>query len=175
MALTVKQQLFVTEYIRLRNATKAARAAGYSKDSAHIIGWENLRKPEIAKAIQQHFAASAMSAGEVLSLLAEQARADYAEYMTVDANKNPIVDLARLIADGKAHLVKSIKYTRYGVNVEFHSVEAAREIIFRGHGLDKGTLEEPQHTVQWTVEEWKAEQEKRRNQAAETMADFEDE
>lgn len=171
MALTAKQQLFVTEYIKLRNATKAARAAGYSKDSAHIIGWENLRKPEIAKAIQQHFAASAMSAGEVLSLLAEQARADYAEYIKEDGT----VDLTQMIRDGKGHLIKSIKKTKWGTNVEFHSVEAAREIIFRGHSLDKSTLDEPQHTVQWTVEEWKAEQEKRRNQAAETMADFEDE
>lgn len=173
MPLTAKQQLFVTEYIKLRNATKAARAAGYSKDSAHIIGWENLRKPEIAKAIQQHFAEAAMSAGEVLALFAEQARAEYAAYFLPDGS----VDLAKMIADGKGHLIKSIKETKWGKNIEFHDPVSARETIAKIHGLldQNRTPDEPQHTVQWTVEEWKAEQEKRRNQAAETMADFEDE
>lgn len=52
MALTPKQQLFVAEYIKDLNATQAAIRAGYSEDSAHSIGSENLRKPEIAEAIE---------------------------------------------------------------------------------------------------------------------------
>ncbi len=135
MALKAKQQAFIIEYLKYRNATQAAKAAGYPESSAYQRGFENLRHPEIKEAIEQHFAASAMTAGEVLSLIAEQARAEYSEYLTVDANMNPVVDVARLIADGKAHLIKSIKYTRNGVNVEFHSVEAARELIAKHHGL----------------------------------------
>lgn len=176
MGLTAKQQAFVIEYLKCRNATQAAKAAGYPESGAYQRGYENMHHPEIKKAIDQHFAASAMTAGEVLALFAEQARADYGEYMTVDSAKNPVVDVARLIADGKAHLIKSIKYTRNGVNVEFHDVHGAREIIARHTGvLDHGkTEEEPQHTVQWTVEEWKAEQEKRLKQAQETAELFED-
>lgn len=45
--LTAKQELFCHEYLVDLNATGAARRAGYSEDSAHAIGWENLRKPEI--------------------------------------------------------------------------------------------------------------------------------
>lgn len=172
MALTAKQQIFVDEYIKCRNASQAARNAGYAEGSVGQVGWDNLRKPEIAKAVRQRFEESAMTAGEVLMLLGEQARAEYGKYINEDGS----VDLAQIIKDGKGHLIKSIKKTKYGTNVEFHSVEAAREIIFRGHGLDRGgSVDNPEHTVQWTVEEWKAEQEKRQKQAAETMATFEDE
>ncbi|MFB6473336.1 terminase small subunit [Paenibacillus glucanolyticus] len=45
--LTDKQRIFVMEYMRDFNATRAAMAAGYSKKTAYAIGWENLRKPEI--------------------------------------------------------------------------------------------------------------------------------
>lgn len=44
-SLTEKQRLFVLEYLRDFNATRAAMAVGYSKKTAHVIGWENLRKP----------------------------------------------------------------------------------------------------------------------------------
>jgi phage terminase small subunit len=50
-ALTDKQRLFVQEYLIDLNATQAAIRAGYSKDTAAQIGYENLRKPEIAQAI----------------------------------------------------------------------------------------------------------------------------
>lgn len=177
MALTAMQQRFVDEYVKYPNATQAAIKAGYAKTNAATEGSKLRKKPDVAKAIEERFTESAMSSGEVLRLLAEQARAEYAEYIIIDeSTKKPAVDVAKMIKDGKGHLIKSIKYTRHGVNVEFHSAESAREIIFRGHGLDKGnSIDEPQHTVQWNVDEWKAEQEKRRQQAAETEADFEDE
>lgn len=51
--LTEKQRQFVREYLIDLNATAAAKRAGYSEESAHSIGHENLRKPEIAAAIQR--------------------------------------------------------------------------------------------------------------------------
>ena len=51
--LTCKQQTFVNEYLIDLNATQAAIRAGYSKKTAGQIGDENLRKPQIAKAIQE--------------------------------------------------------------------------------------------------------------------------
>ena len=49
--LTAKQQAFVNEYCLDKNATQAAIRAGYSKATAHSIGGENLKKPEIAQEI----------------------------------------------------------------------------------------------------------------------------
>ena len=50
--LTEKQFRFCGEYLIDLNATKAAIRAGYSKDTAHSIGWENLQKPEISRVIK---------------------------------------------------------------------------------------------------------------------------
>lgn len=51
MALTAKQRRFVDEYLVDLNATQAAIRAGYSAKRADAIGYENLRKPEIADAV----------------------------------------------------------------------------------------------------------------------------
>lgn len=51
--MTPKQQRFVDEYLIDLNATQAAIRAGYSAKTAHAIGDENLRKPEIVAALQR--------------------------------------------------------------------------------------------------------------------------
>lgn len=50
--LTPKQRAFVREYLIDLNATQAAIRAGYSENTAYSIGQENLKKPEIASAIE---------------------------------------------------------------------------------------------------------------------------
>ena len=57
--MTPKQELFVQEYLIDLNATGAARRAGYSERTAHNIGWENVRKPAVAEAIEAEKAARA--------------------------------------------------------------------------------------------------------------------
>jgi len=49
--LTPRQKKFVALYEG--NATKAAIKAGYSKKTAYSIGQENLKKPEVIKALQE--------------------------------------------------------------------------------------------------------------------------
>lgn len=49
--LTAKQARFVEEYLVDLNATQAAIRAGYSEQTARVIGHENLTKPDIQKAI----------------------------------------------------------------------------------------------------------------------------
>lgn len=51
--LTAKQRKFVDEYIKLGNVTQAAINAGYSKKTAAVVGSENLKKPNIQKAIEK--------------------------------------------------------------------------------------------------------------------------
>ncbi len=54
--LTPKQRIFVVEYLVDKNATKAAKRAGYSPKTARSIGAENLTKPNIASAIEKSLA-----------------------------------------------------------------------------------------------------------------------
>ncbi len=68
MSLTPKQERFVAEYLIDLNATQAAIRAGYSEKTAGQVGFENLKKPEIAEAI----AAKAGKTAEKLDLSAER-------------------------------------------------------------------------------------------------------
>lgn len=54
--MTKKQKRFVEEYLIDLNATQAAIRSGYSVDTAGSIGAENLKKPEIKKAIAKAMA-----------------------------------------------------------------------------------------------------------------------
>jgi phage terminase small subunit len=78
--MTQKQLRFIDEYLVDLNATQAAIRAGYSKKTAHVIGSENLGKPEIAKAVAERQAARSiktrMTAEQVLDAIAEIAQAD---------------------------------------------------------------------------------------------------
>ncbi len=51
--LTPKQQRFIDEYLTDLNATQAAIRAGYSEKTASQVGFENLRKPQIAAAVSK--------------------------------------------------------------------------------------------------------------------------
>lgn len=50
--LTDKQKQFCKEYVTDWNATRAAKAAGYSEKTAQVIGSENLSKPIIQAYIE---------------------------------------------------------------------------------------------------------------------------
>ena len=47
MKLTEKQRRFADEYIRTGNIRQSAILAGYSEKTAHVVGSENIRKPNI--------------------------------------------------------------------------------------------------------------------------------
>jgi hypothetical protein len=51
--LTAKQEQFVTEFLRDRNATHAAIRAGYSKAGATSAGMQNLRNPLVISKIKE--------------------------------------------------------------------------------------------------------------------------
>jgi phage terminase small subunit len=110
--LTDKQTLFISEYCIDCNATRAAIAAGYSEESAPVIGWENLRKPNVAKAIREKLLEMAsraeITAGAVLRELALLAFADMGQYNTIDEDGNVRMDFRQMGPDGM-RAVKKIK------------------------------------------------------------------
>lgn len=133
MALTAKQQVFIAEYLKCWNASEAARRAGYSERTANEQGSQLLANLSVSAEIERRKAEIIMSADEVLTRLTEQGRAVYADYLT----ENGAVDLAALIADGKSHLIKKIKPTRYGIEIEFYDAQAALAMLAKANGLDR--------------------------------------
>ena len=186
--LSRKQRQFVTEYLACFNASEAARRAGYSERSAASIGHENLIKPEISEEISRALAATAMSKTEVLTRLADQARGTFGDFLTfVDADGTPLtgdalrqmpagtqakVDLMAGVRAGKTHLVRKFKQDEGGVSVELYSAQDALLALAKHWGLlgsVAGTVDDPVHTVEMTLTEWRAEQARRRADALSRM------
>lgn len=80
MALNPRQRTFCAEYLIDFNATRAARAAGYSKETSGQIGHELLKNVEIAAEIQRLMEAQGqrleMTADDVLREIVKIAKAD---------------------------------------------------------------------------------------------------
>lgn len=92
--LTLKQRRFIEEYLRDPNATQAAMKAGYSAKTAESIGGENLRKPRIAKILEEREAALVrqreLSQEAVLEAIRRQVLGDIRELFDDDCNFIPI-------------------------------------------------------------------------------------
>ncbi|MFA6204296.1 MAG: terminase small subunit [Gallionella sp.] len=86
MTLNNRQQEFCREYIRDRNATRAAIAVGYSPKTARSIGSENLTKPDILAEIKRLTDEKVMSQDEVKTRLADIARGDMASLMDITSS-----------------------------------------------------------------------------------------
>lgn len=97
MALRDKQAVFVREYLVDLNATAAAKRAGYSEKTAHVIGQENLRKPAIKEAISEAMKARSdrteITADRVLLELGRLAFLDIRKAFNADGSLKPIHEL----------------------------------------------------------------------------------
>lgn len=138
--LTDKQQLFVDYYfIYGCNATKAAKAAGYSERTARKIGSENLTKLDIAAHIRARMSKVAMQADEVLMHLAEIGRSDFDD--VTDDNGN--LDLKKARESGTSRLIKRVKTRAITTEnsdiveseIEMHDRLKALELIGKTHRL----------------------------------------
>lgn len=81
--LTDKQRRFVEEYLVSHDASKAARAAGYSEKMAGRMGYQLKRKPEVAAEIERRDKAVAERAG----LNAEYVRKMWADIIATCSQK----------------------------------------------------------------------------------------
>lgn len=132
--LSEKHKEFVNNYfICSLNATEAYHRT-YAPESRAVSasnGYRLLRNAEIAEAVSERMAESAMSADEVIYRLAEQARGLPPEYMTTKGT----VKIAQLVRDGKTHLIKKISDTAQGRMYEFYDAHAALVDIGKHHAL----------------------------------------
>lgn len=162
--LSTKQQLFVAHYCETWNATKAAIEAGYSQKSAYSIGSENLKKPEIAAAIQ-HRIEQIYPAGKVIKGLAEEADGSLDDFFVITEEEvvlfeeitvfgkavktkretvmRPVarLDVKKGIEAGKGHLIKKYSLTDRGVSIELYDAHAAKVQLGKFHGLFKEKIE----------------------------------
>ena len=131
--LSAKHQEFVNWYLRLWNQTEAYMRVypNCSPSSARANATRLIANASISAEVERRKAELIMSADEVLTRLTEQARAAYSDYFTAEGT----VDLERLLADGKGHLIKKIKPTKDGLEVEFYDAQAALVQMAKKHAL----------------------------------------
>lgn len=158
MALSKKQQAFINEYLLDFNATRAAERAGYkgNDNTLAVTGHDLLRNPKIEEVIRQRLKEKAMLADEVLMRLAEQARANIADFLSRGQDDGPLViDLDQAALLGKLHLVKKVKQRVFHhfnedgeltsmevrAEVELHDAQKALELLGKHHGLFKEKVE----------------------------------
>jgi len=129
--LTPKQEAFVAEYLVDLSATQAAIRAGYSPKRADAIGYENLRKPEIAAAIAAAQAERAerveVTADRILRELAILGFSDVRNFLVDDTGQ---LYLREGAPEEAWRAVSSVKHKIRSFTTDA-GTETTREIEFR--------------------------------------------
>lgn len=117
-SLTEKQRLFVMEYLRDFNATRAAMAVGYSKKTAYAIGWENLRKPQIQAEIKRQKEAMTdelgMSVHRVIAEYMKIAFTDITDLLEFGQKEVPVMTMFGPMKDEAGNtLTKMVNYVDF--------------------------------------------------------------
>lgn len=146
--LTEQETLFVDKYLRHFKPELAMMEAGYADYSALAVRGVMTTK-RVKQAIANRLEMYTMSKEEVLYRLTEQGRNTYADYIDEYGN----INLRKLIADGKAHLIQSVTPTRYGNKITFMDGQKAIELLGRYYQLFSGGESTGEVTVRVVFEE----------------------
>ena len=88
--LTIKQQLFIKEYLKEFNAKKSAEMAGYSKKTAYSIAGLLLNNIEVQKAIKKEivkvFEGKDVELDKIVTEISKIAFLDIKEFLSYDNN-----------------------------------------------------------------------------------------
>lgn len=108
--LTPKQKAFADEYIICGNAAESARKAGYSKKTAEVTGYENLRKPAILQYIAERTKPledkRIADADEVMRFFTSVMRGEVKDQFGLDPSLKDRTDAAKELAKRTVDLSK---------------------------------------------------------------------
>jgi phage terminase small subunit len=124
------------------NATEAYSRVypNVTRESARRKGSLLLTNVDVSAEITQRLKENQISADEVLTRIAEQAKGEYAKYIREDGS----VNISQMVNDGKGHLIRKVKRTvrtdREGnqteyTEIEFYDGQKALELAGKYHSL----------------------------------------
>jgi len=143
MALRPKWRKFIDEYFRCNMDAAKAYMRVYpkaKKESAFRLSSLLLKNLEVSDEVTRRLKEAQMPADEVLQRLSEQAKGAHSDYVTESGD----VDIAGMVGDGKAYLIKKVKKTtitgkdgdiREYQEIEFHDAQRALELMGKYHTL----------------------------------------
>lgn len=147
MALTNKQQAFVEHYLATWNASEAARQVNAKAKRPDQIGYEYLRNPEIAEAIEARLTELKMGADEVVVRLTEHARGSLADFLRITGDGE--LHGFDLSEAKPLHLLKKASVTKRTykdtteetVSIELYDAQAALNLLGKHHKLFTDNIE----------------------------------
>jgi phage terminase small subunit len=125
--LTDKEYLFANYYLgdANLNATEAAKLAGYSKNTARQIGYENLTKPYIKKYIQSKSSEILERTGvtqeKVLAEIAKIAFSNITEFLNDDWSLKALSE----VDSKKSGAIKSLQRSETGFSIQTYDKSKA--------------------------------------------------
>jgi hypothetical protein len=142
---TEQQLKIAEEYLKTGNARQAAANAGVegSINKQKVVAHRALKNPEVQAYLRTRMRGIAASTDEVLAVLGDHLTANiglFADYFKDDGG----FDLKQAYADGKAHLIRSIKQTPvfgmegekgWRVELQLHDAQAAAGKLINVLGL----------------------------------------
>lgn len=160
MALTPKQERFVSEYLIDLNATQACIRAGYSKRTADKQGSQLLGKPSIAKAISEAKAKrekrTNITQDRVVAELAKIGFADIRKAVRWGSSPESAINAEGDVAlypvelvpsdevdDDTAAAISEVALTAQGVKIKMADKRAALETLLRHMSGDDANDEAP--------------------------------
>ncbi len=163
LKLEPRQPRFVREYLRDLNATAACRRAGYQGERLDQMGYENLRKPEIATAVQ----AGLRAVNERLDVRAEDVkrelgllgRSDIGNYVKWGPNGLEMIPSDEIHPEHRAAIAEieeTIIPRKNGepirrLSFKLHEKKGALDSLAKHFGLqgDKGLTPEQVEAILW--------------------------
>jgi len=144
--LTPRERLFIESYLVCWNASNAARQAKYAEKQIRQTAHRLMKKPAIQTVIAARLEEIAMGANEALARLAQQARANIADFIqeeieTIEDPKTGETHEFRSMRlrwdkiEERGYLVRAIRSTQYGPAIELHDSQHALELIGKHHKL----------------------------------------
>ena len=167
--MTGKQKLFVAAYVETLNATKAAIAAGYSKDTAAVIGFENLRKPNIRAAIDEVLDAHTMGKKELLARLSDHAKGTMDDFLSIEGDEEAAIiytNLGKAKGLGQIHLIKELEEKSHElpdgckvrtIKVKLYDAQSAIKTLAKAYGMLDKKMDDDDETEEMTDDDIAAE------------------
>jgi phage terminase small subunit len=162
--LTDKQILFANEYIVDFNKTQAAIRAGYSRQTANKIGWENWTKPEIqeliAELIEERAQRTKITADMVVAEVAKLGFSNPKRYFNESGHIKPLHELS----DDEAAAIMEVKTKEFVMmdgtskivetTFKMHSKTTALDMLMKHTGAyEKDNKQRPQGQVMFYLPE----------------------
>jgi len=136
--LTAKQRLFVSYYLGVSagNATDAARRIGCPHPE--VAGHRLLRNVKVSAAIDANLDEASLTSDQILARLSEIATGGPEHFIKISSRGKATIDFGKAKKRGKMSLVKKIKQTEFGVELETHDPLRALELLAKYRGLLTG-------------------------------------